>query len=480
MSDTDWPTRSSRTLLEQAQAYVEAGDFERAEQEYLQILQSGAHRAEALYGLGVVALLERGDLDVAESYFDEALTLAPRDEKSLYRLGEIAEARGDTLPAGRRFVAVLGIDPRHRGARDHLERLGVVVPPAGDPPQAPRQAVLGPPRAPRYGDSYIGVVQQLQVHKRGTFRSPAITFALTFPFRPGAGALGVRLAGSSGDTLRGAVGNGQWVELHRSAKRKEGRLHVSEMLNLDTGTPVFATMSAAKRRGAARSMHMSPRMLAGARNHRARFSEHKQPSPLLTQHEREQLGASLAAAAAGATAAPPPPPDGTDRPAAAPPGAPRSAPPARTEPRAGGGKRTGPRVALVVGALALAAVGAVAVLMHASRSSSSAARASVQAYWHAIGDGDYDAAFGELDSSEQSQVGGRASFVNAHASDAPINVQVQLGSAAVHGGSAIVPVVALQTVGHTSGCARWTGRYRVRDIGSHWLIDGVDIARHSC
>ncbi|MGZ4401952.1 MAG: hypothetical protein ACXVRI_03775 [Gaiellaceae bacterium] len=57
---------------------------------------------------------------------------------------------------------------------------------------------------------------------------------------------------------------------------------------------------------------------------------------------------------------------------------------------------------------------------------------------------------------------------------------MQLSTAAVNGPFATVPVVSLETVGSRTGCHRWTGSYRLRDISSRWLIDAANLAKHSC
>jgi hypothetical protein len=50
----------------------------------------------------------------------------------------------------------------------------------------------------------------------------------------------------------------------------------------------------------------------------------------------------------------------------------------------------------------------------------------------------------------------------------------------VNGPVATVPVVLLRTVGSLTGCHRWVGKYRLRDIGSRWLIDAANLVKHSC
>jgi hypothetical protein len=121
----------------------------------------------------------------------------------------------------------------------------------------------------------------------------------------------------------------------------------------------------------------------------------------------------------------------------------------------------------------------------ANRSPSSSASAAgprsvVETYWKAIATGRYRAAFRLLDGSEQSRVHGQRRFVADHVYDEPIKVRVRLGSAAVNGHLATVPVMLLQTIGHRTGCHRWPGSYRLREIGSRWWIDAINVHKQSC
>lgn len=111
---------------------------------------------------------------------------------------------------------------------------------------------------------------------------------------------------------------------------------------------------------------------------------------------------------------------------------------------------------------------------------SARARGVVQAYWNDIAAGRFRAAFLRFDAAERRRVHGRHWFIADKARDAPIRVRVRLGGALVNGRLATVPIVSLRTVGSLTGCHRWTGSYRLRDIRSHWLIDATTITRHSC
>jgi hypothetical protein len=153
------------------------------------------------------------------------------------------------------------------------------------------------------------------------------------------------------------------------------------------------------------------------------------------------------------------------------------------------------RVVLLAGLLALAGAGCGAsgrgsALTHSSSSptrprspassASAAAPAVVRAYWHDIATGHFRAAFRRFDRAEQKRSHGQHWFVADKARDAPIKVRLRLGTTAVNGRFATVPIVLLQTVGSVTGCHHWTGNYRLRHSGSRWLIDAADLTRHSC
>jgi hypothetical protein len=123
---------------------------------------------------------------------------------------------------------------------------------------------------------------------------------------------------------------------------------------------------------------------------------------------------------------------------------------------------------------------------HSSRSLASSSSASpapaalIRAYWEDITTGRFRAAFRKFDSAEQKRSRGEHWFVADKKRDAPIKARLKLGTAAVNGPLATVPIVELRTVGSLTGCHIWTGSYRLRHIGSRWLIDAANLAKHSC
>ena len=119
-------------------------------------------------------------------------------------------------------------------------------------------------------------------------------------------------------------------------------------------------------------------------------------------------------------------------------------------------------------------------LASSSTSSSAAVNAVVRAYWHDITTGHFRAAFHKFDRAEQQRSHGEHWFVADKKRDAPIKARLKLGTAVVNGPVATVPIVELRTVGSLTGCHLWTGSYRLRHIGSRWLIDAANLTKHGC
>jgi len=113
-------------------------------------------------------------------------------------------------------------------------------------------------------------------------------------------------------------------------------------------------------------------------------------------------------------------------------------------------------------------------------SASTAVEAVIRAYWKDITTGHFRAAFRKFDRAEQKRSHGLHWFVADKKRDAPIKARLKLGTASVNRPLATVPIVELRTVGSLTGCHLWTGSYRLRHIGSRWLIDAANLTKHSC
>ena len=146
------------TALAAARTALESRDWQEAARLYTSVLEHGRSQAEALHGLGVVALLGRRDAKTARSLFEAAVARAPNDANSLYRLGEIAETESDRDAALERYRQVLALAPNHAAARS---RLGALAQPAHTPqaaaPDTPEtHAASGTMSFPRFSGQVRG------------------------------------------------------------------------------------------------------------------------------------------------------------------------------------------------------------------------------------------------------------------------------------------------------------------------------------
>jgi hypothetical protein len=102
---------------------------------------------------------------------------------------------------------------------------------------------------------------------------------------------------------------------------------------------------------------------------------------------------------------------------------------------------------------------------------------ALQAYWSAINDGDYSAAYGWLApgvaSSESDFVAGEQS---SHVRSASFSGHVVSDS----GSRATVDVDSLVTHEHADGCTNWSGSYELSLEGGRWLIAKAAITPSSC
>ncbi len=100
-------------------AYMERGEYERAEAEYRSLLALAPGYPRAYYNLGLLAL-RRGRLDDAVSAFQRTVALAPRNSSAHTHLGILALRAGDEPAAEAAFQAALRIEPTQREALNNL------------------------------------------------------------------------------------------------------------------------------------------------------------------------------------------------------------------------------------------------------------------------------------------------------------------------------------------------------------------------
>jgi tetratricopeptide (TPR) repeat protein len=107
-------------------AYMEYGEYDRAEQEFRAILMVAPTYPQAYYNLGLLAL-RRDRPDEAMAAFERTTALAPGNAAAWTHVGILALRSGDRLRAERAFETALEIDPMQRDALNnmatiHLER----------------------------------------------------------------------------------------------------------------------------------------------------------------------------------------------------------------------------------------------------------------------------------------------------------------------------------------------------------------------
>lgn len=114
-------------LLAQARSAYAAQRFDESEDLLRRVLDTGQHRGEVLFRLGILAY-NAGRYDEAVARFTESTQTGELSPEPLFYLGDLAERRGDRDEAVRLYAAALGLDPRHERA---CERLVALRPGAG-------------------------------------------------------------------------------------------------------------------------------------------------------------------------------------------------------------------------------------------------------------------------------------------------------------------------------------------------------------
>jgi len=121
------------TLVAEAQKYFAAGQYDKAEGDYLQILQHDENNGLALANLAAIEL-QQNKLDDAEKHIQAALAQAPNDAYNLALLGNLKFEQGkyddalDALsraarldPQNPQIQSYLGVTLSHKGLRQQAE-----------------------------------------------------------------------------------------------------------------------------------------------------------------------------------------------------------------------------------------------------------------------------------------------------------------------------------------------------------------------
>jgi tetratricopeptide (TPR) repeat protein len=107
--------QSSEQLLEHAKQLRAEKRLQESAAAYQQLIDSGLHRGEAFYGLGLVHL-DSGDHQSAARALETALSHDPGNANAYYYLGEIWTARSAPEIAQSFYAKALAVNPQHAGA----------------------------------------------------------------------------------------------------------------------------------------------------------------------------------------------------------------------------------------------------------------------------------------------------------------------------------------------------------------------------
>jgi tetratricopeptide (TPR) repeat protein len=107
--------QSSEQLLEHAKQLRAEKRLQESAAAYQRVIDSGLHRGEAFYGLGLVHL-DSGDQQSAATALETALSSDPGNANAYYYLGEIWTARNAPDIAQSFYSKALAVNPQHAGA----------------------------------------------------------------------------------------------------------------------------------------------------------------------------------------------------------------------------------------------------------------------------------------------------------------------------------------------------------------------------
>ncbi|MDY6936475.1 MAG: tetratricopeptide repeat protein [Cyanobacteriota bacterium] len=110
-----------KTSIDTAIEYHKAGNLDRAESIYREILQENPQNPEALHWLGAVAY-QQGDYDRAISSIDRAITLNPDNPVFHNTAGMAYRARGERIAAIESYTRALSLDPTNPDIAGNLSR----------------------------------------------------------------------------------------------------------------------------------------------------------------------------------------------------------------------------------------------------------------------------------------------------------------------------------------------------------------------
>ena len=106
-------------LLERGKSLYHQRKFKESEAAFTELSESGKHKEQGFYGLGVVRY-QLGDLDLAEGHFKKCLEDSPDHSDALFYLGQICLRRREVEKALKFYDKAIKANPKHGAAHRQL------------------------------------------------------------------------------------------------------------------------------------------------------------------------------------------------------------------------------------------------------------------------------------------------------------------------------------------------------------------------
>ncbi len=212
-------------LLADGRNAYRLGDLTAAAASFQRLVNSPHRRADALYGLGMVAL-SRQRTDEAAQLFQATVGADPGYVNALYQLGTIAE-RTSTTRAERLYEEVVRRSPEHAGALKQLHHLEQAR--AGQPTSPPKKALT----ISEVPGTVSGQVAGLQRRTEG--KQSVLAFRLEREDRP---TLTVEMRGRR---VEGYITNGDLVRIRDHGIEPGRVVKVSHLENVTISAEVSSS-----------------------------------------------------------------------------------------------------------------------------------------------------------------------------------------------------------------------------------------------
>ncbi len=149
-------TEKSNELVQQAEQWLQNGDYDRAEELFIEAIKVDVKCSPAYRGLGD-AYYAKGQLEEARETYRFLLQLDPNDDVVMVKLGEIAESQGDLEEAIQYYQQAVLVNDSLSTRFYHLAELLLKVGQPQTAQEAITQAVELEPKNPKYLDLLIEI-----------------------------------------------------------------------------------------------------------------------------------------------------------------------------------------------------------------------------------------------------------------------------------------------------------------------------------